>query len=139
MIGDFITVTLIFPLTSRDNQFFHDATFMKIILNQPHTNCLCLIERALPTVHVFRRVPTGKHNCNPSSYFLSMIGAVYSQSLKKRSRVCLHLHYAGILQYIWKFCFFSPFFPSLVSVVWLVGLFCFFHIFFKKSFTFLVK
>lgn len=63
-------------------QFVHDTTFMNIILNKPHTNCLYLLERALPTVHVFRQVPTGKRNCTPSSYFLSMIGEFYSWILK---------------------------------------------------------
>lgn len=68
-------------------QLFHDTTFMKLILNKPRTDSLCLLEKALPNVHVFRQVPTGKHNCIPSSYFLSMTGEVYSQGLKKRLRV----------------------------------------------------
>lgn len=94
-------------------QFFHDTAFMKIILNKPLTNCLWLLEKALPTVHVFRQVPTGKHNCIPSSYFLSMIGEVYSASLKKRSRVFLYLNYTGIFQHIWNFYFFFFFLLSL--------------------------
>lgn len=95
-------------------QLFYDTTFMKIILNKPRTNCLCLLERALPTVHVFRQIPTGKHNCIPSSYFLSTIGEIYSHSLRKRSRLFplseLFRVSSTHLENVFIFPFFSPFF-----------------------------
>lgn len=86
-IGDFIIFILFFPLKSQDTRSFTTPPLWRFL-----DKLLCLIERALPAVCVFRQVPTGKHNCIPSSYFLSTSSDVYSQSPKIKSATIYALH-----------------------------------------------